>query len=643
MPRVPKIGLVEVDEVDMLIARGVRAQEARGDLREARRWFEVAYQEADRAGDATAMARAVLGLGGVWVHEHRTAAAAGLIQARLEHAMSLVDPMSALGLRLRARFAGESDYRTGGHAAVLAILEEARSSPDPVVRAEALSFAHHCLLGPGHGAARRAIAEELIGEAARAGRRSDLLRGLLWQVTDLFLDGDPHAERRLGELRALLAEGEHMAVGYVVASIEVMLAIRAGRFEKAERLANEACELGATAGDADATAWYGAQMVAIRWYQGRLPELVPMLTELVHSPTLSAVDNSYFGALAIAAAAAGDHRTAAGALATLRGRDLADLPRSSSWLVTMYGIVEAAHMLDDGYAAGLAYELLAPYAGLPMMASLAVACFGSVHHALGVASLTLGETERALKHFCEAIDANLALGHWPAVIVSRLRYAEARERRGLPDDDKVAHAQRLLAQEMAESIGIVTTTANTVERETARAAVVTRQGRKWRVDVGSRSVLVDHCVGMLHLAVLTANPGTEIAAIDLVAGVDALGQAARNSGMPAQEVLDRAAVQRYRQRLSELDDRIDDLAAQGDARRAEHARQEREWLVAELSAATGLGGRPRAFSDNSERARLAVGKAIRRAITHVSGMDPVIGAHLHGGVHTGTRCWYRPL
>src|SRR5262245_58037038 len=135
-----------VDIADSLIARGIRAHESRGDLRAGRRWFEAAYREAERTGDAPNMARAVLGLGGVWVHEYRTAAEAGLMQARLAHVLSLIDQKSALGLRLRARMAGESDYRNGEHAAVLAILDEARSSPDPAARAEALTFAHHCLL-----------------------------------------------------------------------------------------------------------------------------------------------------------------------------------------------------------------------------------------------------------------------------------------------------------------------------------------------------------------------------------------------------------------------------------------------------------------------------------------------------------------
>jgi hypothetical protein len=31
------------------------------------------------------------------------------------------------------------------------------------------------------------------------------------------------------------------------------------------------------AGDVDATSWHGAQLVAIRWYQGHPGELLPML------------------------------------------------------------------------------------------------------------------------------------------------------------------------------------------------------------------------------------------------------------------------------------------------------------------------------------------------------------------------------
>ena len=47
-----------------------------------------------------------------------------------------------------------------------------------------------------------------------------------------------------------------------------------------------------------------------------------MLSDLVRSPTLGAVDDFAFAALALAMAAAGDERRASGELARLRGRDL---------------------------------------------------------------------------------------------------------------------------------------------------------------------------------------------------------------------------------------------------------------------------------------------------------------------------------
>ena len=61
----------------------------------------------------------------------------------------------------------------------------------------------------------------------------------------------------------------------------------------------------------------------------------------------------------------------------------------------MNGVVEAAHLLGDADSAR-AYDLLLPYADRPMAASLAITCFGSVHQALGVASLTSGHVDHKL-------------------------------------------------------------------------------------------------------------------------------------------------------------------------------------------------------------------------------------------------------
>jgi hypothetical protein len=629
------------DDVGSALLTGERALFAEGDLRAGRTWLDTAYREAERHRDAQGMARAALGLGGLWVHEHRTAGDAAMVRTRQRDALALVEAESSLALRLRVRLAGEEDYRTGEHAAILAMVAEAGRAGDPVALAEALSLAHHCVLGPGHGALRLKLASELIGAAARTARRGDRLMGLLWYTVDLFLGADPHAERRLEELRGLLADGDHLAVGFVVSAIEVMLTIRNGRFEEAEALAAACAERGVAAGDADAVGWYGAQLGTIRWYQGRIAELVPMLSELVDSPTLSTLDNAYFAGLAVAAATAGDRRLAAGMLARLRGRGLAELPRSSSWLTSMYGVVEAAHLLGDAETAAQAYALLSPFARLPMIASLGVTCFGSVQHSLGVASLTTGDLARAVEHLDAAVRGNQALGHWPAVVLSRSRLGEALALRDGPRDEAARRELALAAQDAAALGMPVPDGAGHDAADDAALVVCRRRGRQWRVELGPRSVLVEHSVGMRHLASLLVNPGYEILATDLAAGpglLDSAG-AADGAATSTQPVLDDLAKQKYEERLAQLRAEIDERGPRGDS---DALRVERDWLIAELAASAGLSGRSRQFSGNPERARIAVGKAIRRALNRIAEADPVIGAELRATIQTGMRCCYRP-
>jgi hypothetical protein len=442
-------------------------------------------------------------------------------------------------------------------------------SADPVVRVWALALAHQLASGPEHGALRRALGIELIGESHGSGRRNDALVALLWHTVDLFREGDPHAQRRLEELRHELAERDHRGIGAAVGAIEVMLAIRAGRLSEAEALAQACAEQGHRAGDVDTTGRHTTQLVAIRWYQGRLGELLPTLAD-----PAATTDETHTAGLALAAATAGDRRTAAVTLARLRGDALARLPRNATWLTTMYGIVEAAHLLDDADTSAQAYELLQPFAHLPAVANLGVACFGSVRHALGVASLTTGHTDRAIEHFREAVEGNLALGHWPAVATSRRRYAQALTRRGRPNGTADANRELAAVHDVAPPCP---------PSEPAGSAVTcVRDGGHWRVGLGARSVVVRHNIGMLHLAVLLANPDTDVPAIELSAGVAALTaatSAARSSREPASE----------------------------------------------------------------EHARLAVGKAIRRAITHVEQADARTADHLRRTVRTGRLCSYRPI
>ncbi len=544
-------------DVEAALADGDRALHTDGDLPASRLSFDRAYDLAARAGDQDSMALAALGLAGLWVSERRTVTGAVMLEDRLARALAVLDAASPLALRIRIRLAAEADYRTGEQERILRLLDEIRQAGDvratgaALALAEALSGAHHCLLGPDDLTLRRDLAVELIRVSFRTERRSDRLMGLLWQTVDSYAAGDPHAGRRLGELRDQLAQRDHAAVGFVVSAMEVMLAIRAGQLRDAESLVTICAKNGVTAGDVDSEWWPGAQLVTIRWYQGRLTELLPMLRERIHSPALSAVDNSSVAALAVAAAQHGDRHTAASCLAVLRAGDLTELPRSSSWLVTMNGIVEAAALLGDTEVAARAYQLLRPYAHLPMVGGLGITCFGSVRQALGVAAMTLGHTDEAVDHCRAAVEHNLALAHWPAVISARRRLAQACRQRGQPGDAEAAGRELDAAATEAAALGLAVAGGGSSELAGTGVAECERVGRKWRITLRDRNIVVPDSVGMLHLAVLIASPRQDIPAADLVAGLAGLaGLASATSGRrTAQPVLDDEAIGEYRSRL----------------------------------------------------------------------------------------------
>jgi len=633
------------------LVRGGQALHVDGDLRAARLCFDAAYRAAALEDDWAAMGLAALGFSGLWVHEQRTVTAAAQVEDRLREALAKVDQRSSIALRLRARLAAETDYRAGRYDAILAVVEQARRADHPIALAEALGLAHHCLLGPGLGQLRHQLGQELLSQSFRTARPSDQLMGMLWRVVDLFLEGDRHAERRLGELRGLLAVENNLAVEYVVKAIEVMLNIRAGRLDEAEVAAEACAGLGKAVGDIDAMGWYSGHLLTVRWYQGRVGELLPLLQEMVNSPTLSVVDDSCLAALALAATAAGERGQAAAALARLRGADLRALPRSSSWLVTLGGIVESAFVLQDRELLAEAYELLAPFAQLPMMVSLAVTCFGSVHHVLGLASLGTGQVDRAIEHFRSSVRDNQSLGHLPAAARSRAQLAAALSLRGGRAASAEAQGELSQATSDAARLGVVLPAAeeSLIDSEAGRCSeglqplVFQRRGRRWQIEFGRQSALVEHSVGMGYLAALTANPGYEIPSLELAAGewpASAVPVDGRASSGHA--VLDPQAKRSYREKISALKAEIDEHTDNQDLVRAERARAECDWLIAELAAATGLGGRVRNFTATEERARVAVGKAIRRAVNRIASVDPIIGEVLSATIQTGLRCSFKP-
>ena len=616
------------------------------------RYTEAVRAAAAEEGDPVLVAEAAVGLGGLWMNNVRSPVEQRALLRRLRAARAgLPAGHDALALRLDARIAAaEVFWETGRPEGVLDVVARARRSADADVRLEVLSNVHTALLGPDWTDLRRELAEEMVDAAGDVSAGVLPLMARCWRTVDLFLAGDPGAGRALADLRAPAEALQCVSVLYIVRLIDVMLTIRSGRLEEAEVRAAEALELGRRAEDADAFLYYGIQLVTIRWLQGRDEELIGLVEEMADSPERPTGDGSFDAAAAALAARADRPDLARRYLQRVTDADcrLGDEPRFSTWTGTMCGVIEAAVALGDTEVAGTAGRLLAPYADLPVSPSLAVTCFGAGHRFVGVAARAVGDLDDAVAHLEAAIAADVRLGHRPAAARARADLAEALvQRAGTGDraravdlwDRAIADGAEMGMDPLVERWRSARAAAGAAPAEPLADHVVIRRGDAagWVVAYRGERVVVADRAGIRHLAQLTGAPRTAVPALDL----------ATASGRPAvavgrQPVLDGPARRALEQRAHELAAAVAAARERGDDRRQRHLEDELDALAAELRGNVGPGGRARAFTDDGERARTAVRKAILRSIAEIERALPAAGEHLRATITTGTACCYTP-
>jgi tetratricopeptide (TPR) repeat protein len=180
-------------------------------------------------------------------------------------------------------------------------------------------------------------------------------------------------------------------------------------------------------------------------------------------------------------------------------------------------------------------------------------------------------------------------------------------------------------------------------------ATFTSDGALRTVTFAGTTVVLRDLTGMRYLARLLADPGREFHVLDLVAverGTLPTGDNHRDSelhpsdgGLP---LIDERARAAYQQRLVEVDDDIEEARAMHDLARLEQAEHDREYLIAELSRAVGLGGRLRRSGSDAERARTSVARSLRYALDQLAREHPLAAAHLRHALSTGTYCSYAP-
>ena len=165
------------------------------------------------------------------------------------------------------------------------------------------------------------------------------------------------------------------------------------------------------------------------------------------------------------------------------------------------------------------------------------------------------------------------------------------------------------------------------------AADMECRGDWWHLGFRGDQIVLADLTGLRYLAALLAQPGREFPALELCGGHDV------EVAIP---VIDERAREAYRRRLTEVEQDIAEAEGNCDSARAERARCDREFLLAELSGALGLGGRLRGTGGAVERARTSVTRSLRYALKRLAAQHPVLGEHLKRTVRTGTYCSYQP-
>ncbi len=170
------------------------------------------------------------------------------------------------------------------------------------------------------------------------------------------------------------------------------------------------------------------------------------------------------------------------------------------------------------------------------------------------------------------------------------------------------------------------------DREPEQAGL-SRRDDHWEISFRGRTTVLADLKGIGYLARLLSEPRRELHALDL-AMADATDE-----GLP---VLDEEAKASYRRRLVEVEEDIAEAERNSDEARRGLAERDRDYLMAELTAAVGLGGRARTTGGTAERARGAVTRSLRYALGRLEEQHPDLGAHLARTVRTGAFCSYQP-
>ncbi len=628
--------------VDLLVEEA-DARARAGDSTGARALLDDAKNRAVALGDAQRLGRAALAVQRLGA---RFAMPRDAVLDVLETARAALHGTgTALAAQLTASLARELHHSVPAQRPRARPLSEqaiamARKLDDSETLVACLLARHDVLWTPGRAAERIGLAREIAELAQRTGDAERHAEGLLLTANALLEEGSAAFRAALTDFLYAAERFGQPRHDYMALTRRGALAIIDGRLDAADELIAQASALGERIGEPDTGNVRMSQLLGLVRAQGEPARLRATAAEAIRwwigVPSHAHAVAASFLALA---GEPDDLAAARRALDTVVALGTWRDDRSYLWSVFIGGMTTAAVRLGDQVVCAELLAELEPMIGACGVNGALVCFMGSNAHWAGLLAGALGRTDDARRWLEQALTVHQRLGAtaWEAETCLELAALGAAGNYG-------ERAARLAAELGLHGVAARLTTSSAVPLSGAlrpdaadRAdAELRRDGELWRVRHHGYSAHLRDLKGLTDLVVLLARPGTDVHVLELVG--------AGNHDRDAGTLLDATARAAYRRRLTELDEDLAAAHTDHDLGRAQQLDAQRAALIAELSRATGLAGRPRTLgTSTTERARKAVSARLREAIHRIEAVLPELGAHLNRSVITGTTCRYEPV
>ena len=419
-----------------------------GNAGAALRAFSSAAEIGRELADAPLLARAAIGYEeACW---RPGIADEGAVERLEEAAVALGEERSELRVGLLGGLARALDFR-GEHdrAAVVreAAVEMARELGDRAGLATVLMRAYWA-----RGAASLEEILEMLTEARdladELGNTEIRAEAMAWRVPAFVALGDLESARR--EIAVVRETAEQTAQPFMLHVAEhygSAIALGDGRLEEAEARQRRSNEWSRLLTGRDATGVHGVQMFSIVREQGRLAELAPVIRMLAgegheHGP--------WRPGLVSLLVELGMNEEAEAELSRIAAEGL-DRFRESLWVASLSYLTDACAALGHREMAAIVYPEFEPLAGANVMIGHLVAYYGAADRYLGMLASTLGEHERAERHFDRGMELNRHMG--ASTWLAHTAYEYGRHLLGHGERERAAP---LLAEasELAATIGM---------------------------------------------------------------------------------------------------------------------------------------------------------------------------------------------